>query len=65
MTDECRYPFCSEPSRDEPGYAGRFCSTRCELRYEHARADARDAQIAADRERDLEPEREAELRSQP
>ncbi|WP_164722084.1 hypothetical protein [Haloterrigena salifodinae] len=38
----CRMPSCSAPTRDQTGYAGRFCSDRCEIRYEHLQADARD-----------------------
>ncbi|WP_165396890.1 hypothetical protein [Natrinema hispanicum] len=43
--DECRMPTCSEPARDRAGYAGRFCSDSCEVRYEHLQADARDAVV--------------------
>ena len=42
--DECRNPACSNDPRGGGGFSGRFCSTPCELRYEHVRADARDAQ---------------------
>lgn len=49
MTDQCRYPSCSTPTRDRgdgvDGYAARFCSTRCELKYDHIRADAKDARL--------------------
>jgi len=34
-SDECRMPTCSKPARDRAGYAGRFCSDSCEVRYEH------------------------------
>jgi len=50
MTDRktCRNPMCSEPNRrgedDVSTYGKRFCSTRCELKYDHAKADAQDAQ---------------------
>jgi hypothetical protein len=45
MTDgnACRMPNCSAFTRDRGGYAGRFCSDSCEIRYDHLRADARDA----------------------
>ena len=41
--DECRNPACSNDPRGG-GFSGRFCSTACELKYEHVLADARDAQ---------------------
>lgn len=41
--EECRLPGCSEEPRGGGGFPGRFCSTGCELKYEHVRADARDA----------------------
>lgn len=47
----CRLPSCeNEPRGREPGvdtFAARFCSTGCELKYEHLRDDARDAERAA------------------
>ena len=60
--DTCRYPTCDEPTRDRgdtygdddqytvSAFGARFCSTRCELKYEHVRADAQDAR-RADRDR--------------
>ncbi|QCS44991.1 hypothetical protein FEJ81_22230 (plasmid) [Natrinema versiforme] len=39
--DECRVPTCTRLARER--YAGRFCSKRCDVRYEHLQADARDA----------------------
>ena len=41
--DTCRRTTCSEPARDVSGYEGRFCSTKCELKHEHVKADAEDA----------------------
>jgi len=46
MTDDtCRYPSCDDPAgkSDRDDYNTRFCSARCEVRYEHIEADARDA----------------------
>lgn len=48
MTDRdiCRYLTCDEPTRDADdvgSYSARFCSTRCELKYDHVKADAQDA----------------------
>lgn len=44
--DVCRYPSCDngpgEQDRDDYD-ARRFCSVPCQLKYEHVRADARDA----------------------
>jgi hypothetical protein len=48
--DECRNPSCSNDPRGGGGFSGRFCSTPCELKYEHVRADARDARRDAQRE---------------
>lgn len=39
---ECRYPTCSNEAEGS-GYSGRFCSTECELKYDHVKADAQDA----------------------
>jgi hypothetical protein len=46
--DECRLPTCSNDPRGG-GFSGRFCSTPCELKFEHVRADARDARRDAQR----------------
>jgi hypothetical protein len=48
--DECRNPSCSNEPRGGGGFSERFCSTPCELKYEHARADARDARREAQEE---------------
>lgn len=44
----CRYSPCdNEPRGREPGvdaFAAKFCSTGCELKFEHVREDARDVQ---------------------
>ena len=45
--DECRNSTCSNDPRGDGGFSGRFCSTACELKYEHVRADARDARREA------------------
>jgi len=54
MSDTCRNPMCSESNRrGEEGvstYGKRFCSMRCELKYDHAKADAQDAQRDAQRD---------------
>lgn len=56
-TDEqtCRLPNCDRTRRsrgdDVDGFAARFCSTGCELKYEHLKADARDARMAAEHRR--------------
>lgn len=64
----CKYPSCDNETRDKgerygendqfqvSAFGAKFCSPRCELRFEHIRADARDAQRMA--ERDYEPEEE-------
>lgn len=51
----CKYPTCNR----DPGSAdtdrtyrdGRFCSPKCELKYEHVKADAQDARRQEQRER--------------
>ncbi|WP_273837480.1 hypothetical protein [Halococcus sp. PRR34] len=48
--DECRNFSCSNDARGGGGFSGRFCSTPCELKYEHVRADAREAERDARRE---------------
>lgn len=47
---ECRAPWCDDPARvDAPtAFASRFCSPECEVRFEHLRADARDARTTDD-----------------
>lgn len=45
----CRLLGCNQPPRDEVGFAGRFCSTGHELKFEHVRADARDARYDDER----------------
>jgi hypothetical protein len=42
----CRRSTCENPRRgaDAPaGESGKFCSTPCELKHEHIKADAREA----------------------
>jgi len=50
----CRLPGCDNEPRGRElgvvGFAARFCSTGCELKYEHVREDARDAERAARQE---------------
>lgn len=43
---ECRMPSCSEDARGSGGYSGRFCSDQCEVKYDHLKADARDARAS-------------------
>lgn len=38
----CRTPWCDRPAAD----GSRYCSTPCELKFEHIREDARDARLA-------------------
>lgn len=40
--EECRNLSCSNGARDD-GSSGRFCSTACETKHDHIRADAREA----------------------
>jgi len=48
--DECRQLGCTNPPRakteDASGYGAKFCSKRCEIKYDHLKADARDAERA-------------------
>jgi len=48
----CRHPSCDEPARGRgprvDGFAAKFCSPECELKYEHVKADAQDARRAAE-----------------
>lgn len=49
--DTCRLSGCQkEPlGEDAPaGTRGRFCSPQCDVKYEHLKADARDARQAAE-----------------
>jgi len=39
MTESCRYRSCDEPRRED----SKFCSDKCEVKWEHIKADARDA----------------------
>ena len=52
MSPTCRYPSCEEEARGRGpnvnGYAAKFCSPACELKFEHVKADARDARRAAE-----------------
>jgi len=45
--DTCRYPTCdNEPGQqDREDYnATRYCSIQCQTKYEHIKADAKDAE---------------------
>jgi len=56
--DTCRYPSCDNDTRDRGDrygdddqyavstFGAKFCSPRCELRYEHIKSDAQDARRA-------------------
>lgn len=55
--DTCRYWPCTNPPDPElDGFSGRFCSIGHELKYDHIRADAEDAERA-----DAEQMEECEL----
>jgi hypothetical protein len=43
--ENCRNLSCSNDAR-----GGQFCSTACEIKYDHLRADAREARRDAERE---------------
>lgn len=47
----CRYPNCDRERQDETGYAGRFCSTEHEVKYDHLKADADEARYEEEMER--------------
>jgi hypothetical protein len=58
-SDTCRHPTCSNATRKRgerygdnneyavSTYGARYCSSKCELTHEHAKADARDARRGA------------------
>jgi len=46
---ECKLLGCSNPAQGTSGSA-RFCSDRCQVKYEHIKSDAEDAQRAAEEE---------------
>jgi hypothetical protein len=46
----CRMPGCNRTSRGGGGFAGRFCSTKHEVKYDHLKVDAQDAKRGAERE---------------
>ena len=48
--EECRNLSCSNEPRGGGGFSGRFCSTGCELKFDHIRTDAREARRDARRE---------------
>jgi hypothetical protein len=50
---DCKRPTCTNPAgqQDRDDYRTSFCSIQCEVRYEHIKADARDAQRQEVRER--------------
>jgi hypothetical protein len=41
--DECRNLSCSNEARSGGNSSRQFCSTACETKHEHIRADAREA----------------------
>lgn len=54
----CKYPTCNNETgqQDRDDYrSSRFCSIQCETKYEHVKADARDARFDEQR-RAEEPE---------
>jgi hypothetical protein len=45
---ECRNPSCSNDRREDvTEYSRRFCSDQCEVKYDHLRQDAQEAERAA------------------
>jgi len=52
MSPRCRLNGCDEESRGRgpnvDGFGAKFCSPSCELKYDHLKADARDARRAAE-----------------
>jgi len=58
MTRTCRYPPCDRPAGETAGDGyrrGSFCSPKCELRYEHVRADVLDRRPVEDVDEDDTP----------
>lgn len=58
---ECKYPSCHRErgEQDDRNYhENKFCSIQCQTKYEHVKADARDARRAE--EQRFEEEEEAE-----
>lgn len=47
---ECKYPTCTDEAGAAPGYSGKFCCKGHEIKYEHIKADARDARMDAEAE---------------
>jgi hypothetical protein len=45
-------PGCEEAARgrgpDVDGFAAKFCSPKCEVKYDHIKSDAEDARAAAE-----------------
>jgi hypothetical protein len=52
---ECRYPNCDRDARGGGGHSGRFCSDEHEVKYDHLKADAADAQRAEQQHHDDAP----------
>lgn len=46
-TLECRAPGCTREATSSGTHRSRFCSDKCEVRYDHLLDDARDAERAA------------------
>jgi len=58
--DTCRYPSCSNTpgAQDRDDYKSVFCSIQCETKWDHIKADARDAdRLNANREHGPAPGR--------
>ena len=50
MGDQCRNPGCDNPrDPDGDGFRRQFCSVKCEVKFDHLRADAEDARRSAER----------------
>jgi len=62
MSDQCKMTGCENPRRTKgdrygednqfavSAFGSKFCSQKCELKYEHIRADARDAKRSVEHE---------------
>lgn len=45
--DTCRRPTCSNDpgQQDRDDYDTRYCSVQCQVKYEHVKAEAREARL--------------------
>lgn len=61
--ETCRYPSCSEPRRGKQEgvsvQGAKYCSDRCMTKWEHIKADARDAKRSVEQEETREEAGEA------